>query len=150
MKRLLSDFQQFWRENSESWIKRYQYAEAAPHLTLQAFLQRVVNSGGVVTREMAAGRKRLDLYIECRGSNYPIELKIHYGEQTHQEGIGKLADYMDKLACREGWLIVFDKRRNTSWVDKIFWRSSRVGEYGRCLMGDRLDSICISGQTQCH
>jgi TusA-related sulfurtransferase len=50
MKRLLSDFQQFWRENSESWIKRYQYVEAAPHLTLQAFLQRIVLSGGVVTR----------------------------------------------------------------------------------------------------
>jgi len=62
MKRLLSDFQQFWRENSESWTKRYQYVEAAPHLTLQAFLQRIVNSGGSVTREMAAGSKRLDLY----------------------------------------------------------------------------------------
>jgi len=128
MKRLLSDFQQFWRENSESWIKRYQYVEAAPHLTLQAFLQRIINSGGFVTREMAAGTKRLDLYIEYRGSNYPIELKIHYGEQTYQEGIEKLADYIDKLACREGWLIVFDKRRNTSREDKIFWRSSRVCE----------------------
>jgi len=117
MKRLLSDFQQFWRENSESWIKRYQYVEAALHLTLQAFLQ-----------EIAAGSKRLDLYIEYRGSNYPIELKIRYGEQIYQEGIEKLADYMDKLACREGWLIVFDKRRNTLWEDKIFWRSSRVGE----------------------
>jgi hypothetical protein len=63
MKRLLSDFQQFWRANCESWIKRYQYVEAAPHLTLQAFLQRIINSGGVVTREMAAGNKRLDLYI---------------------------------------------------------------------------------------
>ena len=34
MQRLLSDFQQFWRENSESWTKRYQYVKAAPHLTL--------------------------------------------------------------------------------------------------------------------
>jgi len=65
MKRLLSDFQQFWRENSESWTKQYQYVEAAPHLTLQAFLQRIVNSGGSVTREMAASSKRLDLgYLE--------------------------------------------------------------------------------------
>jgi len=31
MKRLLSDFQQFWRQNSESWTKRSQYIEAAPH-----------------------------------------------------------------------------------------------------------------------
>ncbi len=37
MKRLLGDFQQFWRQNSESWTKRYQYVVAAPHLTIQAF-----------------------------------------------------------------------------------------------------------------
>jgi len=90
MQRLLSDFQQFWRENSESWTKRYQYVEATPHLTLQAFLQRIVDSGGRVTREMAAGSKRPDLYIQYQGGNYPIELKIRYGEQIYQEGIEKL------------------------------------------------------------
>jgi hypothetical protein len=128
MKRLLSDFQQFWRENSESWIKRYQYVEAAPHLTLQAFLQRIVLSGGVVTREMAAGNKRLDLYIQYQGLNYPIELKIRYSEKTYQEGLEQLAGYMDKLSCQEGWLIIFDKRKRTSWEDKIFWRTFSVGE----------------------
>ncbi len=51
MKRLLSDFQQFWRENSDIWVERYQYKEAAPHLILQAFLQRIVNSGGRISRE---------------------------------------------------------------------------------------------------
>ncbi len=40
MKRLLGDFQQFWRQNSESWTKRYQYVETAPHLTLQAFYKK--------------------------------------------------------------------------------------------------------------
>jgi hypothetical protein len=93
MKRLLGDFQQFWRQNSEIWTKRYQYVEAAPHLTLQAFLQKVVNTGGVVTREMASGAKRLDLYIHYQGFNYPIELKIRYGKDTYQEGQQKLAKY---------------------------------------------------------
>jgi hypothetical protein len=72
MKRLLSDFQQFWRENSDIWTKRYQYVEAAPHLTLQAFLQRVVNSGGKVSREMASGTGRLDLYIQYKGLTTPL------------------------------------------------------------------------------
>jgi len=93
MKRLLSDFQQFWRQNSEIWVKRYQYIEAAPHLTLQAFLQRIVNSGGLVSREMAAGRKRLDLYIQYQGINYPIELKIRFCPKTYQEGLEKLGNY---------------------------------------------------------
>jgi hypothetical protein len=126
MKRLLSDFQQFWRENSDIWTKRYQYVEAAPHLTLQAFLQRVVNSGGKVSREMASGAGRLDLYIQYKGFNYPIELKIRYGEKTYKEGQQELAKYMDKLGCSEGWLIVFDKRKRPSWDKKIFWQTHKL------------------------
>ena len=128
MKSLLTDFQQFWRENSEVWVKRYQYVEAAPHLTLQAFLQKVVNHGGSVAREMASGAGRLDLYIHYQGLNYPIELKIRYGEKTYQEGQEQLADYMDKLDCEEGWLIVFDKRKTVSWDEKIFWQTQTIAK----------------------
>jgi len=128
MKSLLTDFQQFWRENSEVWVKRYQYVEAAPHLTLQAFLQKVVNHGGSVTREMASGAGRLDLYIHYQGLNYPIELKIRYGEKTYQEGQEQLMDYMTKLDCEEGWLIVFDKRKTVSWDEKIFWQTQKIAK----------------------
>ncbi len=55
MKRLLSDFQTFWRKNSEIWVERYQYQEAAPHLILQAFLQRLVNGGGVFHENWPVG-----------------------------------------------------------------------------------------------
>ena len=46
MSGLLAGFQQFWRENSKIWQEIYQYKEAAPHLILQAFLQRIINSEG--------------------------------------------------------------------------------------------------------
>jgi len=123
MNRLLSDFQQFWRQNSESWTKRYQYVEAAPHLTLQAFLQKIVNSGGKISREMAAGAGRLDLFIHYQGINYPIELKIRYSEKTYIDGQQKLIKYMDKLGCSEGWLIVFDKRKKPAWKKNIFGKT---------------------------
>jgi hypothetical protein len=48
---LMRDFQQFWRENSAIWEERFLYKEAAPHLILMAFLQRVVNGGGQILRE---------------------------------------------------------------------------------------------------
>lgn len=44
--KLLAAFQEFFREHSEHWIERFHYREAAPQLLLQAFLQRIVNSGG--------------------------------------------------------------------------------------------------------
>ena len=52
---LLTAFQGFFREHSEHWIERFQYREAGPQLLLQAFLQRIVNSGGRVEREYGLG-----------------------------------------------------------------------------------------------
>ena len=51
MEKLLLDFQQFFRQNADSWIQKFDYAEAGPQLLLQAFLQRIVNGGGYSDRE---------------------------------------------------------------------------------------------------
>jgi len=95
-------------------------------LILQAFLQRLVNGGGQVLREMASGTGRLDLYINYQNIKYPIELKLRYSKETYQEGQKQLADYMDRLACLEGWLIVFDRRKTVSWNKNIFWQRHKV------------------------
>lgn len=126
MKALLTDFQQFWRENSEIWIERFEYKEAAPHLILQAFLQRVLNRGGNISREPATGRRRLDLCVHYEGRKYPVELKLRYGDRTYKEGKKQLAGYMETLNCAEGWLIVFDRRKTLSWDEKIFWETETV------------------------
>ena len=81
MDTLLCDFQVFWRENEEIWQKKYDYLEAAPQLILQAFLQRIVNGGGHIVREMAAGTGRTDLCVEYGKRKYPIELKIRHGDK---------------------------------------------------------------------
>ncbi len=128
MRRLLGDFQAFWREHSEMWIERYQYKEAAPHLVLHAFLQRVINAGGHIHRELASGRGRLDICIEYgdRHYRYPIELKLREDTKTIPEGQVQLAGYMERLGCDEGWLVVFDKRKTVAWSDKLFWHTDTV------------------------
>jgi hypothetical protein len=123
MRQLLGDFQQFWRENSEIWQERFQYKEAAPHLVMQAFLQRVINAGGRISRELAEGTGRLDLCVHYGGFRYPIELKLRHQEKTWEKGKSQLARYMDKMDCDEGWLVIFGKRRKPSWDEKIFWRT---------------------------
>ncbi|MFT4929833.1 MAG: hypothetical protein ACI8WB_005968, partial [Phenylobacterium sp.] len=55
MAKLLAAFVQYFRENSEAWVERFDYKEVAPQLLLQAFLQRVVNGGGRINREYALG-----------------------------------------------------------------------------------------------
>ncbi len=124
---LLMEFQIFWRENSEIWIKRYrenlyQYDEAAPHLVFQAFLQRVINGGGQIVREMALGTKRVDLCVVYEGKKYPIELKILRGEKSFSEGLEQLSVYMDKVGSSEGWLVLFDRDTGKPWEEKLYMR----------------------------
>lgn len=123
---LLKGFQEFWRENSEIWMEKYQYKEAAPHLVLQAFLQRVVNGGGEILREYASGRRRFDLCVKYAGKKYPIELKLRYGSRTEQDGLEQLGAYMDQMGEKEGWLVIFDRESGKAWEDKIYRKTVEI------------------------
>ena len=76
MPALMAAFQDFWRENAtpESFVSQ-NFHEAYPHFVLQAFLQRVVNGGGQIIREMAIGRGRLDLGVVFGNEKYAVEVK---------------------------------------------------------------------------
>jgi len=121
---LLSDFQVFWRENSDIWRKKYDYQEAAPQLILQAFLQRILNGGGQIVRELAAAASRVDLCIIYHNKKYPVEMKIRYNDEVYSEGAEQIVRYMDILGCDRGWLVVFDQRVTLSWSERIFCRKT--------------------------
>ncbi len=125
MSGLLRAFQPFWRENSEMWIERYQYREAAPHLILMAFLQRVINGGGQIVREYSLGRRRVDLCVVYAGKRYPVEIKLAEGPKTRAEGLAQLAAYCDACGVREGWLVLFDRRPKRPWSKRLFWQTQR-------------------------
>jgi len=124
---LLKEFQDFWHKNSEilkehSNARIYDYIEAAPHLVLQAFLQRVINGGGKIHREFAAGSGRADLCIEYGGYEYPIELKLFRGPSSVTKGLEQLSYYVERCKCEEGWLVMFDRSTKKSWKEKLYMR----------------------------
>ena len=126
--KLLTAFQEFFREHSEHWVRRFDYLEAGPQLLLQAFLQRIVNGGGRIEREYGLGRGRTDLLIVWqqggRKRKFAVECKIlHKGlERTMSEGLAQTAAYMDRCAADDaGHLVIFD-RGEGKWEDKIFHR----------------------------
>ncbi len=133
MNGLLKAFQQFWRENADIWTEKYEYREAAPHLILQAFLQRVVNGGAHTDREFALGRRRLDLCVTIGENRYPVELKLRDPRRSdpETEGLEQLSEYMDGCAAREGWLVIFDRRPELSWDERIGWKT--VEREGRTI-----------------
>ena len=131
MEKLLLDFQQFFRQNADSWIGKFDYAEAGPQLLLQAFLQRVVNGGGYIDREYGLGRKRTDLLIRkplTEGYGGPIqrvvlELKIKRGDldKVIEDGLRQTWEYMDMVgSIDEGHLIIFDRTQEKSWDERIW------------------------------
>ena len=137
--RLLAAFQAFFREHSEHWLGRFDYAEAGPQLLLQAFLQRVVNRGGRIEREYGLGRGRTDLLIVWpRGGRtapgavrsegrFVVECKVLHGslERTLREGLAQTAGYMDRCGADAGHLVIFDRSEGKRWEDKLFRREER-------------------------
>ena len=128
VEKLLVAFQQFFREHSEHWVERFDYKEAGPQLLLQAFLQRIINSGGRIEREYGLGRKRTDLLVIWSYNDavqkVVIELKLLYStlEQTLVEGLAQTWGYMDRCGVSEGHLVIFDRTEGRSWAEKIFRR----------------------------
>jgi hypothetical protein len=123
---LMRDFQQFWRENSDIWLTKFDYEEAAPHLILMAFLQRTINGGGRIIREMAAGTGSLDLCMVYEGQKYPIELKLWRGEKSLEKGIVQTLRYMDIYGAANGWLAIFNRTPGLSWEEKIYMDKQAV------------------------
>jgi hypothetical protein len=128
MDKLLAAFQQFFREHSESWVERFDYKEAGPQLLMQAFLQRVVNSGGRVEREYGLGRRRTDLLVIWPSGDdeqrVVIELKLLYKSlaETIAEGVAQTWQYMDRSGAESGHLVIFDRHPARSWEEKLFER----------------------------
>ena len=121
MDKLLEAFTQFYRRNAESWIDRFQYKEAGHQLLLMAFLQRVINGGGRIEREMAAGNGRTDLVVFWKAQVITIEIKMHHDKWSEPEGIEQLARYLDRMGQKTGYLVFLEKKSATelSWEDRI-------------------------------
>ncbi|MEM7589209.1 MAG: ATP-binding protein, partial [Myxococcota bacterium] len=144
MHALLTAFQRFFRQHSESWLDAFQYKEVGPQLLLQAFLQRTVNSRGTIQREQAVGSGRTDLVVtwplnidktssqECaqhqeRAQHHQIivlELKLLHAhdslETVLSKGLQQTAGYMQRFHAPEGHLLLFDRRAGKSWEERIW------------------------------
>ncbi|MCS6928405.1 MAG: hypothetical protein NZM43_02810, partial [Saprospiraceae bacterium] len=121
MDKLLEAFVDFYRWHSESWLERYTYKEAGHQLLLMAFLQRVVNGGRRLEREMALGNGRTDLAVVWRDQVIPIEVKMNHDARSLPQGLEQLSRYMDRLDQRRGYLVLFEKKpvSELPWEERI-------------------------------
>ncbi len=123
MNKLLHAFIEFYRIHSESWLQRFQFKEAGHQLLIMAFLQRIVNGGGRIDREMAAGRGRTDVIVEWMDEKFVLELKLNHHPRSREAGLKQLDRYLDRLGKKEGYLIIFEKKKveEISWEERLKW-----------------------------
>ncbi len=112
---LLAAWVAFWTLHGETMQTVSPYAEAASHLVLLAFLHRVVNGGGRIEREYAAGTGRMNLRVEFKGAVLGIEVKTWRDRDKRAdpavEGVAQLEAYLARVGATHGWLVVFDQRK---------------------------------------
>ncbi len=132
---LFDAFVAFWRQHAEPMVRGQSYPEIAPHIVLTAYLQRVVNGGGMIEREYAAGSGRMDLCIRWPVAGgeqrVAIELKVWREKQADplHEGLAQLEGYLGRLGLKEGFLVIFDRRRaaeDVPWDERPRWEQEEL------------------------
>ena len=102
-------------------------------MLLQAFLQRIVNSGGRIEREYGLGRMRTDLLIVWPAGAPPdrtrklvIECKLLHRslDRTIRDGLTQTRAYLDRCGAAEGHLVIFDRTPDRPWDQKLFRREA--------------------------
>jgi type II secretory pathway predicted ATPase ExeA len=119
-RQFMLNFFDFWREHGEVMMQSAPYHEAAPHLVLMAYLQRVINGGGRIEREYAAGSGRLDLLVIVGTQRMAIEVKVWRDKQKDPLAAGLLQTekYLQRLDLATGYLVIFDRRTRAPKWDK--------------------------------
>jgi hypothetical protein len=132
--RLLTEFLEFWRGQGEILTRGQSYSEAACQLVFMAWLQRVVNGGGLIDREYAVGRGRIDLLVRWPvpdGSQQweATELKVHYKGRPDplEPGLGQLDGYLERMGLSHGTLVVFDQLSTPPSLTETTTPSGRSG-----------------------
>ena len=123
---LVDAFRVWWRENTDIAEQTVPegYHEALAQIAFMGFLQRVVNGGGRIFREYAAGRRAIDILVEYGPDRHVVELKRVRPrdglDRIKRDGVEQLGRYLDSLGLSEGWLIVFDQRPARTWEERLW------------------------------
>jgi hypothetical protein len=119
---IVKEFATWWKRNAAFMLKGNYYSEAAAQLVFMAWLQRVVNGGGIIDREYGVGRGRIDVLIRWphpaarnpqEWQHEAFELKVWSDDigDPLEEGLEQLERYLDGLNLTQGTLVIFDRRK---------------------------------------
>lgn len=107
---VIRKFQEFMKEQHSQ--KDTAFIERNGRLLFLAFIKPIINGRGFDFKEVQiSDEKRLDVVITFGNKKYIVELKVWRGDAYHQEGIKQLDEYLDRQNLNEGYLLIYDLRK---------------------------------------
>ncbi len=117
VKKILIKFQEFMKHEKSK--KRLDFLEADARLVFLAFISPIINGKGFAFKEVqGAEERRFDIVLTYEEKMYIIELKKWYGKEYHKRGLVQLGEYLDQYGLDEGYLLVFDFRKEKNLVEE--------------------------------
>ncbi|MCB0599105.1 MAG: AAA-like domain-containing protein [Lewinellaceae bacterium] len=118
LKNVLLGFQQFMKENYSK--KDTIFLEREGRLLFLSFLKPIINGKGFDFKEPnVAEERRMNVVVTFAAQRYVVELKRWEGEAYHQKGLQQLSDYLDTYSLKEGFLLIFDFRKEKEYKEEL-------------------------------
>jgi hypothetical protein len=102
-------------------------------LVLTAFLNGIVKNGGLIEREYALGRGRMDVCIRQGGSALALVVKVRRDRDADPiaEGLSQVDESLARHGIDTGWLVLFDRRKGLPPVSQRLKSSEAKTPAGR-------------------
>ncbi len=128
---IMRTFQPFFRKHAPSWNEQFLYREAGSHLFLQAYLQRIIDGGGSITRYYGISRNQISLVLNWPHgmedqtfivSSRDISSSV---KSTMNAAVPFLQEEMKEHGLSNGHLVLFYPMGMKSYERKAFHQVSR-------------------------
>jgi hypothetical protein len=137
--KLHETFIEFWRRHGDQVLAGATYGELSP-LVLTAFLNGIVKNGGLIEREYALGRGRMDVCIRQGGKAVALVVKVRRDRDADPvvEGLTQVDDSLSRHGIDDGWLVIFDRRKGLPPVSQRIRSTTQETPAGRQIIVVRI------------
>jgi len=124
-------YYELYRESGKKFL------EEECRMLFLTYIKPLLNGGGFCHVESETrNAKRMDVIVDYNSEQFIVELKLWYGEASHEKALEQLADYLDSKNKDTGYLLTFDFRKeNNIGKPQVKWVEHKGKRIFDCMAG---------------
>jgi hypothetical protein len=109
MEKFAEHYYELYRESGK------QFLENECRMLFLTYLKPLINGTGFCHVESETrNARRMDVIVDYNSEQFIVELKLWYGEASHEKALEQLAGYLDSKGKNAGYLLTFDFRKEAN------------------------------------